>query len=755
MPDRKIVGSGLQRPDDTQERMKDAIYADFATLIVGAAMTLLVATFLWLLTGHAAPLIVALATPVLTALRVTLVHDGVTNVPRWREIGFAICTFAYLSAIGALTVWGLFETTSVLVTAVVVTLHIVNVMSIAIRFFAVRRVVLMQLSAIFAPVLAAFCWRGGAFYAGGIVVVIVALFVYNSAERLRAILRSELIHRRRSETTASRFRLAIDNMSHGMCMIDANMRITVSNAQLAECFGLPQERSLQGVHFGALLRMAQRYKTLDDAGAASVRKNFETTRASGGVARREVTGSDGRVRDVTLKRNDEGGWVLVAQDVTEQRRAREALDMAARVDAMTGLPNRRTFEARLSDSLCNVRNSDVRTEVMFLDLDRFKQVNDTMGHKIGDRVLVESANRLRHAVGEEGFAARWGGDEFVVMRQYGDEASMVGFAERMIAELSRPMWIEGAEVVVGASVGIAVCGDGLTSMEMLLQHADMALYTAKRERRGACRLYETSMSDRLRERRLLELDLQSALAARTFELRYQPIVDLETLELVSFEALAQWRHPVRGVVSPVLFVPALEELNLMHSFGAWALMRACEDAMCWPQPVRVGVNVSARQFDTLLDAVRRALASSGLPANRLELEITETAALEGGDEARRILEEVRAMGVRIALDDFGTGYSSLSHLMSLPLDKVKIDKSFTQQLGQSRKADVLVSNIARLSSQLGMRVTFEGVETEEQLQRARAVGVTAEGQGWLWGRATSMGELDKFFHAAGEKQAVA
>jgi diguanylate cyclase (GGDEF)-like protein len=755
MPNRKTAVPGFHTPDDTKIRLKDAIYADFSTLVIGAAMTTIIATFFWLLTGQATPLVVALATPVLTAFRYLLVGHGIAELTRWREIGFGVCTFTYLLAIGGLTIWGLFETDSLVITWLAVTLHIVNVMSIALRFFAVRHVVLTHLTAMFAPVLVAFCWRGGPFYVAAFIAVVVAYFVYTSAERLRAILRSEIIYRRRSETVATQFRFAIDNMSHGMCMIDSNMRIAVSNAQLAECFGLAKGRSLQGVRFCALVRLARRYKALDAAEVASVTANFAATRANDGLAQRELIGADGRVRDVTIKRNDEGGWVLVAQDVTEQRRAREALDVAARVDAMTGLPNRNTFETRLAETLRGVRGLSVRTEVMFLDLDRFKQVNDTMGHKVGDRVLVESANRLRHAAGDEGFAARWGGDEFVILRQGRDEGSMVGFAERLIAEMSRPMWIEGAEIVVGASVGVAVCGDGLTSMETLLQHADMALYTAKRERRGACRIYETAMNDRLRERRLLELDLQSALAARTFDLRYQPIVDLETGDLISFEALAQWRHPVRGVVSPALFVPVLEELNLMHSFGAWTLMRACEDAMRWPQPVRVGVNVSARQFDTLLEAVRRALATSGLPASRLELEITETAALEGGDECRRILEEVRAMGVRIALDDFGTGYSSLSHLMSLPLDKVKIDKSFTQQLGLSRKADVLVSNIARLSSQLGMRVTFEGVETEEQLERARAVGVPAEGQGWLFGRATPMDEIGRFFPAQGNEQAVA
>jgi EAL domain-containing protein (putative c-di-GMP-specific phosphodiesterase class I) len=282
----------------------------------------------------------------------------------------------------------------------------------------------------------------------------------------------------------------------------------------------------------------------------------------------------------------------------------------------------------------------------------------------------------------------------------------------------------------------------------------MALYTAKREHRGSCQIYETSMSEKAQERRLLELDLQAALAARTFELHYQPIVDIETEELVSFEALARWRHPSRGQVSPADFVPVLEDLNLMNAFGAWALQRACEDAATWPLPVRVGVNVSTKQIDTLYDAVRRALASSGLDPGRLELEITETAALAAPDTACRVLESVRALGVRIALDDFGTGFSSLSHLMRLPLDKVKIDKSFTQQLGKSRKADVLVANIARLSSQLGMRVTFEGVETTEQLDRARALGVPSEGQGWLFGKPTAAADLHRIFAAEAQDTAA-
>ena len=473
--------------------------------------------------------------------------------------------------------------------------------------------------------------------------------------------------------------------------------------------------------------------------------------AADSVTRLEAAGPNGRVQDFTLKRNDDGGWVLVVQDVTDQRQAREALDRAARFDPMTDLPNRRSFEEKLAGALDAARGLDTRTEALFLDLDGFKQVNDTLGHKFGDRVLAEASRRLRFAIAGESYVARWGGDEFVILRSGPDDEALLEFADRLIADLSRPMWIEGTQVVVGASLGAAICVGGAIGVEALLQQADMALYAAKREARGCCRIYRNSMSEQAQERRLLELDLQAALAARTFELHYQPIVDIETGELVSFEALARWRHPTRGNVSPEIFVPVLEDLNLMTSFGSWALQRACDDAAQWPIPARVGVNVSTRQIDGLYDMVRRALATSGLAPGRLELEITETAALAAPDAACRVLESVRALGVRVALDDFGTGYSSLSHLMRLPLDKVKIDKSFTKQLGVSRKADVLVANIARISSQLGMRVTFEGVETTEQLDRARALGVMAEGQGWLFGKPTPNSELDRVFAMEMEK----
>ena len=749
----KTTGMRTDFPDDAQRQLKDALYADVNSLFTGAALTVIASLLCWSITLNITPLAVAFVSVAVTSVRIAIAKKRAWQWKSWYDTVFTATVVAYLLSIGILIFWAFSYSNEPFILTITLIVSMLNTMSIALRSFAVEKVVQAQILSTLVPIVLAFAMRGGNFYVAALVMVVMGYFVHNSAARLRGILLSEMSYRRRSDTVATRFRFAIDNMSHGMCMIDSQMRIVVSNAELAETFGLPGSRSLQGTRFNALVRLARLRGTLSHADADRLMDSFEATSAPDSVARLEAPGPNGRVYDLTLKRHDEGGWVLVVQDVTDQRRAREALDAAARFDSMTNLPNRRSFEERLTEVIAAARGRDARTEVLFLDLDGFKQINDTLGHKFGDRVLAESARRLREIAGGA-YVSRWGGDEFVVLRAGLDDEETMRFAQGLIAELSRPIWIEGAEVVVGASVGAAICVGGAIGMDALLQQADMALYAAKRESRGTCRLYELSMSEQAHERRLLELDLQAALAARTFELHYQPIVDIETGELVSFEALARWRHPVRGAVSPDIFVRVLEDLNLMNAFGSWALQRACEDAAKWPIPVRVGVNVSTRQIETLGESVRRALASSGLDPGRLELEITETAALATGDTVRRTLEQVRALGVRIALDDFGTGYSSLSHLMQLPLDKVKIDKSFTQQLGRSRKADVLVANIARISSQLGMRVTFEGVETTEQLDRARALGVPAEGQGWLFGKPASLNDLDRIFAMEAE-QAVA
>jgi diguanylate cyclase (GGDEF)-like protein len=411
-------------------------------------------------------------------------------------------------------------------------------------------------------------------------------------------------------------------------------------------------------------------------------------------------------------------------------------------DGLTGLPNRLLLQERLGQALAHARRGGTgaagggAVAVLCLDLDRFKPVNDTLGHAVGDALLCAAAERLRGHVREEDTVARLGGDEFAILQAGVAQPEGAGaLARRLVEALGQPFEVDGHQLVVGASVGIALApGDG-ADPDDLLKKADMALYRAKADGRGTFRSFEPGMDAKLHARRLLELDLRKALASGGFELHYQPLVDLRTGAIAAFEALLRWPHPSRGMVPPAEFVPLAEEVGLIVPLGEWVLHRACEDAAGWPGEVRVAVNLSAVQFrgDALVPSVVAALAASGLPAERLELEITEGVLLQDGEATLATLRDLRALGVRVAMDDFGTGYSSLGYLRSFPFDKIKIDRSFVGELGASPDCEAIVRAVTGLGGSLGIATTAEGVETAEQLERLRAEGCD-EAQGYHLGR---------------------
>jgi diguanylate cyclase (GGDEF)-like protein len=746
-------------PDEMRRGLVNSLFADSQSMISGSVLTVLSGIVIAVLMRSWAAFGASIAAILVTLVRVGLVKthqkraqsQGDAEVLRQERI-YVLGASAYLLCIGALTICAFARPTDAFVMVLALFVALTNALSIAVRNFAIRYGIGLQLAAIAVPLAAAFIFRGGLFPLIIVLLGPLCLFIYSSATRLRNILLSEMGYRRQSETIAKQFDFAINNMSHGMCMISADKKILVSNAKFAEILGLPENRPIANVRFKSLLRLAARRGAVPKDDGDRLLNAIAADDVEVGQRNLQIESASGTVYDVTLRHNTNGGWVIVAQDVTEKRNAERAIDHMARFDAVTNLRNRRTFEIALAEALACACVSGARTEVLFIDLDGFKQVNDTLGHKIGDKVLVAAGNRLCAIAGESDLIARWGGDEFVILRSKLPGATDIEtFATRIISELSRPCSIEGSQIVVGASIGISVAVGGDLTADAILQQADMALYTAKREGRGRSRLYEKAMSANAQTRRLLELELHAALAARAFELHYQPIVNLETQAVVSLEALARWSHPTRREVSPTIFVPILEELNLIDAFGAWALQRACLDAMEWPPDIRVGVNISAKQLeaDTLYDTVRRALETSGLAPNRLELEITETALLGGNEAAQKNLERVHALGVRVALDDFGTGYSSLSHLMRFPLDKVKIDQSFTSLLDRDEKAAILIENVARLSRQLGMVVTVEGIETYEQFERVKRLGSVSEGQGYLFCKPICNAAVERLFDQGG------
>jgi diguanylate cyclase (GGDEF)-like protein/PAS domain S-box-containing protein len=441
--------------------------------------------------------------------------------------------------------------------------------------------------------------------------------------------------------------------------------------------------------------------------------------------------------------------LLALMDITERKRAEARLAFMAQHDGLTSLPNRNVLRQHLDEMLVHTRRSAEKIAVLMLGLDNFKKVNDTLGHGIGDKLLRAVAKRLRSTLREEDMVARLNSDEFAIVQSgLARPEDAVLLARRLLEAIGDPYLLDGQSVVIGASIGIAMApGDGDES-EKLLKHSAMALSRAKNDSRGTFSFFEAEMDARAQSRRKIEIDLREAIQGDVLRPYYQPLVDLATGRISGFEALVRWPHPERGMISPAEFIPVAEETGLINALGSQMLQRACTDAAQWPDDVRVAVNLSPLQFraGNLLSLVMDALKRSGLPARRLELEITETLLLEKSDQVLATLHALRALGVRISMDDFGTGYSSLSYLRSFPFDKIKIDRSFVRDLGTNPEAQAIVRAIISLGVGLGVTITAEGVETEAELSCLRAEGCH-EGQGFLFSRARPNDEIISLLRA--------
>ncbi|KFG68030.1 hypothetical protein JH26_19130 [Microvirga sp. BSC39] len=427
--------------------------------------------------------------------------------------------------------------------------------------------------------------------------------------------------------------------------------------------------------------------------------------------------------------------------------AHEELHVLAHQDALTGLPNRVVLRNQLEQALSSRRSNGRTIAVSYLDLDHFKDVNDSFGHETGDELLKAVAERLRDCIpSHEGqvrnLISRFGGDEFAILqtgiRRPEESAAL---ASRIVEALRAPFSVNGQEIFIGTSIGIALAQGPVTSSQ-ILKHADMALYHAKADGRGTFRFFEPDMDAQLQARRALEVNLRKAMGAGEFELFYQPQINIEANEIGGFEALLRWHHPERGLVPPGEFIPVIENTGLIVPLGDWVIEQACREAAGWPRNIHVAVNLSPVQFRSrgLVQSVSRALAESGLDPNRLELEITESVLLQDNEMTVSTLHQLRRLGVRIAMDDFGTGYSSLSYLRSFPFDKIKIDQSFVREMSQRADCLAIVQSVANLGSSLGMPTVAEGVETEDQLRQIQAAGCT-DAQGYYFGRPKPAHEL--------------
>ena len=466
------------------------------------------------------------------------------------------------------------------------------------------------------------------------------------------------------------------------------------------------------------------------AGDACVARTWKHVRADGALI-------DLAIYSRQLVYGDRPAALLALMDTTERKRAEARLTFMAQHDGLTGLPNRNLLRQQMDDTLLRMRRNAEQVAVFVLGLDHFKAVNDTLGHGIGDKLLRGVGKRLRSMLRDDDALARLNSDEFAIVQSGVTRPEDAAFlARRLLDAIGDPFLLDGHSIVIGASIGIAMSpGDGDES-EKLLKNADLALSRAKNDSRGTFSFFEAGMDARAQTRRKIETDLREAIQGDTLRPYYQPLVDLSSGRITGFEALVRWPHPERGMISPAEFIPVAEETGLINAVGGLMLRRACTDAAQWPDDIHVAVNLSPLQFrvGNLLSLVVDTLQQSGLPARRLELEITETLLLEKSSEVLATLHALRALGVRISMDDFGTGYSSLSYLRSFPFDKIKIDQSFVRDLAANPDAQAIVRSIISLGKGLGVTITAEGVETEAEVNCLRNEGCH-EGQGFLFSRA--------------------
>jgi diguanylate cyclase (GGDEF)-like protein/PAS domain S-box-containing protein len=534
---------------------------------------------------------------------------------------------------------------------------------------------------------------------------------------------------------------ALQNMSQGLCMYDAQGCIQLFNERYMTMMGRTG-MELTGRSLLDILREMQAARRWEGNPEEFFARLLDEAR-TGQSMMRIIDQFDRKIRIVTQPMKG-GGWVATFEDITEWQRAQEQIFHMARHDALTNLPNRTLFREQLEQAL-ELANRDDQLAVLCLDLDHFKEINDSLGHPIGDALLGKVAARLRECIGQGDAVARLGGDEFAIVQfsRNSDPSAAEQLAARIVEAVSAPYEIEGHQIVIGTSIGIALAPIDGENPDELLKNADLALYRAKADGRGTYRFFEAGMDARAQARRMLELDLRLALQRDEFEVYYQPIRDLASDETVVFEALVRWNHAQRGLIAPGHFIPLAEETSLIVPLGDWVLRRACMDAATWSKQAGVAVNLSPVQFKNpnLVASVKAALEASRLPAHRLELEITESVLLQNSEATRAILHELRALGVKISLDDFGTGYSSLSYLRSFPFDKIKIDRSFVNELATRTDSMAIIRAVTGLGRSLGITTTAEGVENEAQLELLRREGCT-QAQGYLFSKPRPVSEVE-------------
>jgi diguanylate cyclase (GGDEF)-like protein len=586
-------------------------------------------------------------------------------------------------------------------------------------------------------------WRvqiANSVFLGGVITLLIAvtlLFLIRQFARLHRSAKQQL------DT-------ALGNITQGLMQYDSASRIVLFNRRYVEMYGL----SLDVIKPGRLFRdvMKHRKQTGSFNGdpvqfCDTVLKNVSEKKLTHTI----LTTKSGRLYQIVNQPLDDGGWVTTHEDVTQLKQSEQRVEHLAHYDVLTGLPNRALFRDRLAQEIART-SFGAKFALLYIDIDEFKDINDSLGHPVGDEFLRQLAQRLKTCTRETDFIARLGGDEFAIIQMAIDgPADVEELVERLHSAIREPFQCGEHQLSSDASIGIAMAPADGDEIDQLIKHADLAMYEAKSFGRHAFRFFTPQMDAVAKARRELALDLREAIRTGGFEIHYQPVVDIRDNTITACEALLRWRHPKKGMISPADFIPIAEDTGMIAELGEWVLRTACAEAATWPHQVSLAVNVSPVQFksQTLALKVVQALAASGLSAGRLELEITEAVLIRDDEAALAMLHQLRAIGVRIALDDFGTGYSSLSYLQRFPFDKIKIDRSFIKDLSGSGGSSSIVQAVVTIAAARNIVTTAEGVETQQQLDLLRTLGCT-QMQGWLFSAAKPASEVRLMLGAGDE-----
>jgi diguanylate cyclase (GGDEF)-like protein len=734
-------------PVDVYIPFVETLFRDGFTLAIGiSAQTALIA-LVWANTGNVAYLSFVICLLTVGVVRVWNMRKYSSLPPlvtreeaRRREDAYIIYGAMHGITLGAFCFFAIYTAQNSFAETAAVCISLATATGIAGRNYGSPRMVIILIITLTCPMSLGFILRGDFYHVVlGLLSAPFLLAIHRYADTVRDVLFTAIDAEKNATRIAQRFNRALNTMSHGLVMLGPNGRVVVANAEAAQLMSLRSPDALLGRSIHSLLMRGVAGGLLATKDCRYVEAQLTSALREGRDRKVLVSFSNGQHYEFSAREGSQELGVITFEDVSQRVEAEEKIRSMARFDNLTGLPNRAYFHEIVAETM-SAGDRDRQCGIAVLDLDDFKSVNDTLGHPVGDGLIYAVAERLAAFASDNVKVSRFGGDEFMIfIDNVEDQSHLSGILDQIFAGLQGEIDVAGHSLRIQASGGAVLSRVKDTDVDAMIVKADVALYKAKELGKNDWRLFEAAMDAAFRNRQLMKADLRAAIEAKALRVVYQPIVAMETMRISGCEALCRWEHPDLGPISPAVFIPLAEEMGIVSEISTFMLNAACAECARWPEDITVSVNLSAKDFRSheVVDKVRHTLTSTGLAPRRLEIEVTETALLDDKSSTRQYIEELKELGVRIALDDFGTGYSSLSYLHKLPLDKVKIDRSFLIDVGQSSRSLELLKGIVNLSRPLGLTITIEGVETFEQL-KILAIQVKPDlVQGFLFGSALS------------------